>query len=128
MVVLKKGTHWKGFGLILEIECCWTQSQRGYTKTDVQMLCLRALADLSGARLVVRFCSDHPSGLVFFFETLHFCIPQYCTQVTLIKLAIVYTFEGGLLSLLKFARINCLFVFVHGWLKKIAILNSEITF
>lgn len=63
-----------------------------------------------------------------FFETLHFCIPQYCTQVTLINLAIVYTFEGGLLSLLKFARINCLFVFVHGWLKKIAILNSEITF
>lgn len=33
-----------------------------------------------------------------FLKMLHFCIPQYCMQVTHIKVAIVYTFVGGLLS------------------------------
>lgn len=92
-----------------KIDCCWTRSQRVDRKTHVQMLCLWALAQSSSAHLVVTFGSKHPRGC---FETLHFCIPQYCI--------LCKAYKGN-----KLKRAGWLLS--HSWKRK-AVLCSEITF
>lgn len=49
--------------------------------------------------MVVRVCSEPLCGFGLFLVILPLCIPQYCMHLTHMKVAIVYTLVGGLLSL-----------------------------